>query len=205
METDPHSGNDGVKLHQRLGLSWREAVIPETRVLNAIMHDNEALLANQVWLEELESSYRDTPVGEDPQARTETRLGLLIALFGMWLRRQFEPPPVVPVILGENTLAWESDTAPPRDATLLVEVYLNSRLPMPLILPATVQQVIPSGDGSKWHIETRLEQMSPAARQGVARVAFRYHRRILRERHERLEAEGDPPGTPDDTGDPVRG
>lgn len=196
METDPHNGSEGVKLHQRLGLTWREAAIPERRVVNAIMHDNEALLANQVWLEELESSYRDEPVGEDSQARTETRLGLLIALFGMWLRRQFEPPPVVPVILGENTLAWESDAAPPRDVTLLVEVYLNSRLPMPLVLPATVHQVTPSGGDFKWRIETCLEQMSRAARQGVARVAFRYHRRVLRERHERLEAENN---TPDDT------
>lgn len=178
-------GENGVQLRQALALAWREAEVETEALRDALMYDNEAVLANHAWLDDFEHHPYDEPSGREGGEVLETRLNLLIAMIGIWMRRQAVIPDAVPVTLGEETLAWETSEPPPPGAHLLVELYFSVRFPFPLVLPAEVSSVEACEDGNRWRVKTQLIQLSRGTRQGIARVIFRYHRRVLRERHAR--------------------
>jgi len=175
----------GVRLHRDLALRWREARAETGGVRDALMCDNEAVLANHAWFEDFERSpYEELP-GHEGNESVDARLNLLVAMVGIWMRRQASMPDPVPVTLDERTLAWEGSDVPETGARLLVEIYLSSRFPLPLVLPAEVMRVDDTGEQGRRRVFARLVELSPGTRQGIARVAFRYHRRALRERHAR--------------------
>lgn len=175
---------DVVKLRQRLPLHWEERTMDDPGRLDALMHDNEALLANQAWLEDYELGPHDELLSDEPKMRMEVRLNLLISVLGMWMRRQAAVPPTVPVVLGEHTLCWDTNEPPPANAHLMVDLYLNQRFPMPLIVPLVVWKVERSDGDLPWRVEGHLENLSAATKQGIASLAFRYHRKSLRERRD---------------------
>lgn len=184
------STQSNVHLHQRLPLSWREGIIEGEQHLDAIMYDNEALLINQHWLDEFEHTLHT----EFPRANHEdvvlSRLNLVLSLFGIWMRRQFSPPPVSMVTLDEYELCWETANAPPRDAEVVIQLYLIPRFPMPLTLPAKIVDITRGGESGSKRVRASLHNLSEVTRQGIARAVFRYHRKMLRERNRLSDGQG---------------
>lgn len=183
--------NGNLKLSQSLPLIWRRGEVDDRLSIDSIMYDNESLLGNQHWLDEFERTlYDEIPRGgrEDVVAM---RIELLLSLVGVWMKRQFRPPPSVPVALDETTLAWRSREAPECGEKLLVDLYLVPRFPMPLVLPCEVVEVLRDDENGGWQTVTRLLHLSERTRQGIARAVFTCHRRILRERRALMESEND--------------
>lgn len=179
----------GVHLTQDLPLAWHRSEFDDGLKFESIMFDNEALLGNQHWLEEFEHAlYDEVPRGDHEDA-IEVRLDLLVSLVGMWMRRQFSPPPSVPVTLDEENLSWVSLQPPELGAQLLVELYLVPRFPMPLILPCEVVDMASLGEGEGWCTNVRLLHLSDRTRQGISRAVFRCHRRVLRNRRSHMHDE----------------
>jgi len=190
MEHTEQKTDGGVRLRRTLGLSWREGRVETDGVRDALMYDNEAVLANHAWFEDFERGPYDELPGHEGTEALEARINLLVAMMGIWMRRQVTAPRSVPVVLGEETLCWDDTEAPPQDAQLLVELYLSARFPLPLVLPVQVVRVEEAAEDDRRHIATRLVGLSAGTRQGIARVVFRYHRRALRERHAREVDDG---------------
>ena len=175
----------GVRLNRELPLRWRKGEVDTESVRDALMYDNEAALANHAWFEDFERSpYEELPGREGDEA-VEARLNLLVAMVGIWMRRQVNMPEPVPVTLDEETLVFECEQAPAVGARVLVEIYLSARFPMPLVFPAEIANVEGLGASGRQRVTSRLLELSRGTRQGIARVAFRYHRRALRARHQR--------------------
>lgn len=183
QKLDQTDSEEGVALTAEFGVSWREATLPDDAELAAIMSDNESLLASLAWLEEGGLALSEETSSGDALARVETKLNFTISLLGFWLRRQLKLPARRHVILGESALTWTTDTPPPLNEALLVELYPSTRLPMPLVLPATAHAIDKEGT-STCMVHSQLLGLSEGVANALSRTIFRYHRRLLRERHQ---------------------
>lgn len=166
----------GVHLSASLPLKWQPKDAFSGEELAEWMHGNVVVLQALANLESL-TKESDTEHRIDHNiARLEAKLDLTLTLVGELLRRQTPLPPAVPMALTSETIAWQSAQAIAPHAKGVVALYLSSRLPWPLMLPA---EVIASQDGK---IRAKLTHMSEEAQEWLDRTLFRHHRRAVHAR-----------------------
>ena len=104
--------------------------------------------------------------------RLESKLNLVLELLGQLLVKQLALPPEVPVQLHAGGLEWETPTAPPTDARILIELYPCNRFPRPLQLSATVRTAPRAG----WAAAS-FDDLGEVVQDQLEMLIFRHHRR----------------------------
>lgn len=177
------SEQEGVFLEGKLPLSWLAASGFDEGQLERWMHANAALLRALAVLDSAATeTERDapTPAGkaiERLEAKTDLTLALVIQLLG----QHTVLPPVHPVILRAASIDWLTDQPPGDGRTIAVSLYLSPKLPLPLVLPASVEALENSPAGTK--VRARLSGLDEDVQDWLERTLFRHHRRAVQKMH----------------------
>lgn len=111
-------------------------------------------------------------------ARLDAKLNLMLDLVNQLLTRHLDLPPPRAVALGSQGLSWHTDAPPAVGDAVVVELYLNVRYPVPLVLQARVASV---GAGRPAPVEVSFEYLKDNVQEWLERIIFRHHRRQIAE------------------------
>ncbi len=115
--------------------------------------------------------------------RVESKLDVVLLLVARMAAGSIALPPEKTVTLDTRYLAWdEPGPAPAVGSALLVNLFLNPRLPQPLQLAVTVESV------SGTQVVSVLEPLGDDLEEWLTRTIFRYHRRALQARKNAQQA-----------------
>lgn len=177
------SEQDGVFLEGKLPLSWVAASGFDAGQLERWMHANAALLRALAVLDSSAAeTERDapTPAGkaiERLEAKTDLTLALVIQLLG----QQTVLPPAHATILRADSIEWLTEQPPSDGGTIAVSLYLSPKLPLPLVLPASVTTVAGTPAGTR--VRARLSGLDEDVQDWLERTLFRHHRRAVQKMH----------------------
>ncbi|MDN3575978.1 PilZ domain-containing protein [Chitinimonas viridis] len=110
----------------------------------------------------------------------EARVDLTLQLLGQLLARGVPRPPVCSFQLSGETASWSMPAPPPLGEAGTLALYLSSRIPQPLQLPATVIAVEPMADGAR--VTVTFNRLEPELQDWLDKTIFRRHRREIFER-----------------------
>lgn len=156
-----------------LPLSWQpletarwEAM--RTGILGQCADTLRAILALE--LSSGEKVEQDPGVAHELQ-RLEIKLDLLSGLIAQFIAEQSVRPPRREVRLGAEGLGWSGDPCAAVGSLVLVSVFLSSRYPQPVQLPARV--VAQQGERT----DVQYVDLPEALHEDLERLLFLYHRR----------------------------
>lgn len=173
--------DEGIVYRATLPLAWKPVpAMPSAEAQAQINETNVALLAMFGVLDEHPAEFK----GGEPEvvqaiARLDIKIGLVLELVGELLRHQLALPKAFPVALSEQGLSWivEPTTAPARGDLVRMDIYLKTGYPRPLRCWGEVISVEHSGRGVK--IAARFRGMAEDMRDGLSKLIFRHHRRLI--------------------------
>jgi len=112
-------------------------------------------------------------------ARLEAKIDMLLALVGSLVTGHMTLPPARRVQFSAESVVVSVDERRKTGDPVVVALYLSHEIPQPLYLPAAVDSVNPSSNGT--HFEVRLEfaPLNAAIRDELERYIFLRHRREL--------------------------
>jgi hypothetical protein len=171
---------DGLIFEDFLPLSWTPGPLPQAVVLGRLNADNQQLLGAEASLDEVrvhEALKDESPALLHELQRLEFKLNVLLRLTAELAKRTSQMPPPRHVKIGSGGLEWIGDGAPPVGATGILELYINTTLPQPLKLPATV-----IGSHTHGAASTSALQFTGLSEQVVdliEKLIFRHHRRLV--------------------------
>lgn len=171
--------HDGVCHQNAMPLGWclARSVTPDT--LERWMHTNTTLLRALAVFEAQPSEREREPNPATGKAldRMEAKIDLALSLMTQLLAQHTRLPETRPVVLWADSIEWIEREPPAAGDEVAISVWLDPRLPQPLILPATVTAASPGPDGASVH--ARLLHLNPETRDWLERTLFRYHRRAI--------------------------
>lgn len=107
--------------------------------------------------------------------RVELKFDLLLNLVSQLLSVYFPLPTAIQARLTPKGIQWLSPEAIDPGSHGLVEFYLSSRCPRPLVLPAKVEQL--EQEGGQYRVSVHFSHMSESLRERLEKMIFRHHRR----------------------------
>lgn len=175
----PKSGT-GLVYEDRIPVRWQVIpALPARWQMLKTHHSNEQLLRYLAAVDEHRSEGVDEdhgPLAHDI-ARLEYKLNLLLEMVGRLLGERVHLPEPTTVRMTADELCWIADEAPEPGSWLSVDLFLNQRVPCPVILHGQVDRVRALEDG----LETALvyRDISEAERNWIEKLIFRQHRRLV--------------------------
>lgn len=173
-----------VCIESALPLDWQPRPQLTTGNIELQKQGNVALLRALASIE-ITNPERDVhaePV-EKAIERVESKLDVLLLLVARMASGSITLPVEKAVTLDTQYLVWnESETLPAVGDTLLVNLYLNPRLPQPLQLNVVVESIVES------QVTAKLEDVDSDLEDWLTRTIFRYHRRVLQARKNARQA-----------------
>lgn len=162
----------GLVLEERLPLRWRAAG-PAGMTAVHLQHDNEATLRALLSLDQhhIEVGEEGTEVAHELE-RLESKLNLVLDLLGQVLAHQLDIPPAVPVWLAAHQVEWQGEP-PAAPGGGVLELYLSTRYPRPLYLPATLHA---AGGG---RVRATFGELGEPVQDLLEQLIFRHHRRQI--------------------------
>lgn len=113
--------------------------------------------------------HADNPDGTQLQ-RLEAKIDLGLQMLGQLLNTNSPLPAAQDVLLSAQALAWRTAT-PPTATELLLQLFIDSRVPQPLQLKARLD-----GQQDDYWV-ARFVEVPEALQDGLDRAVFRWHRR----------------------------
>lgn len=175
---------DGISLEAVLPLSWvaRQA----TSQANAEMQrqSNISLLRALASIEAMapERELEDEAT-QKALERMESKLDIVILLLAKMAGASGLLPSEKLLALRMDSMSWlEHEHVPMMGESVLISVYLNPRLPQPLLLSAQVCDLQNKDHGTQ--IEVTLEDTGEELQEWLTRTIFRYHRRQVQARRQ---------------------
>ena len=163
----------GLVLEDRFAIHWREQPIP--------VHDPVQQQTNDETLRVILSlDEHHGPVGEDNAelsqelVRIESRLNLVLDLVSQVLIRQLALPPARAVRLGSREIEWEEHLPLPPGSEGSIEIYLCTRYPRPLLLPARFVESPSPGVA-----RAVFGPLGESVQELLEQMIFRHHRRRI--------------------------
>jgi hypothetical protein len=177
VEQNKDSLGSGLVLEEYLPLACvvQNAPLDPQRVVS-LQNANERVLNTVTAIEESRAEVSDEYVGmANELQRIEFKLNLVLDLVSQVLLHNLPLPPRTAVRLGADRIEWGSRTAPAAGQSVIVELYLNTRFPRPVMLPAKVANVDERPQGA-W-VVARLEPLGDTVTDMLEKLIFRSHRR----------------------------
>jgi hypothetical protein len=112
-------------------------------------------------------------------ARLEAKVDMLLALVGSLVAEQGGLPPVHAVRFNAEALETRLDRSFPIGASVILELYLSSELPRPLVVAASVTSVKPHQASGDFDVEFKLGPMHGSVKDEIERYIFLRHRKML--------------------------
>ncbi|MFM9913527.1 MAG: PilZ domain-containing protein [Methylophilaceae bacterium] len=168
---------DGIALEAVLPLSWAMRQIMSQANIEVQRQSNISLLRSLASIEAMapERELEDEAT-QKALERMESKLDIVMLLLAKLAGASGLLPTEKPIALKVDSLTWlEHENAPTVGQSVLVSVYLNPRLPQPLLLSAQVRDLQTKHDGT--HVEVTLEDTGDELQEWLTRTIFRYHRR----------------------------
>ncbi|HWR88595.1 MAG TPA: PilZ domain-containing protein [Acidiferrobacterales bacterium] len=168
----PDSIGTGLVLEDRLPLHWRVSETPGAA--SHLQLSNEETLRVILSLDEhhVEASDENPEFAHEVQ-RLETKINLILELVSQVLARQLQLPEALPVRLSAHEIEWETAGALPTGSSVLLEIYVCTRYPRPLFLPATVQGF--TGGRAR----AVFGDLGDVVQDLIEKLIFRHHRRQI--------------------------
>ncbi|MEA3151463.1 MAG: hypothetical protein QOD56_2402 [Gammaproteobacteria bacterium] len=171
---------DGLIFKDFLPLAWTASALPQDVVLARLNADNQQLLGSEASLDEVrvhEALKDESPALLHELQRLEFKLNVLLRLTSELAKRSHALPAPHHIKLSSTGLEWIGDDAPPLGSTGMLDLYINTTLPQPLKLPATVI-------GNRAHPESGAAQIQFSGLNDhvvelIEKLIFRHHRRLV--------------------------
>ncbi|MDE2306216.1 MAG: PilZ domain-containing protein [Gammaproteobacteria bacterium] len=171
---------DGLVYEDSMPLGWSVAPPPASAELARLNADNLQLLGAEASLEEArvhEGLKDESPALVHELQRLEFKLNILLRLTADLAVQHSPLPPRQAVRLAARGLEWVGVSSPKVGESGLALLYINPALPQPLRLTCTcVGERVHDGQRVA---QLRFEGLSEAVVDGLERVIFRHHRRLI--------------------------
>ena len=174
----------GVYYQSEMPVSWQTGAPPSASILHEWMHTDTVVLHALASVESQPSAY-ETEFGNDVEKkldRVEAKLDLALNLLSNLLAQHTPKPESCPVTLSASTIEWVSHGAPPAKGSIVISLFINPRLPQPLLLPASVRETRAAAGGT--HIVADFTHLSEEVKDSLERTVFRNHRRHIQAMHD---------------------
>lgn len=175
---------DGIALEALLPLNWARRQTMSQANVEMQRQSNISLLRSLASIEAMapERELEDEAT-QKALERMESKLDIVMLLLAKLAGATGLLPNEKPVALRTDSLIWlEHENVPTVGEPITVSVYLNPRLPQPLLLSAQVRDLQNKEHGT--HIEVTLEDVGEELQEWLTRTIFRYHRRQVQVRRQ---------------------
>jgi hypothetical protein len=177
---------DGLIFEDSLPMAWLPGALPKDFALARLNADNYQLLGSEASLDDMrvnEALKNESPALVHELQRLEFKLNVLLRLTAELARHNSALPPPRRLKLSSRGAIWLGEGAPPV-GTGVLDLYINSTLPQPLKLPATV---VAGGGGDAGGGDTSGGLTAPMQFSGLSeqvvdlieKFIFRQHRRMI--------------------------
>jgi Atypical PilZ domain, cyclic di-GMP receptor len=164
----------GLVLQDRVPLRWRPAQAHEDDPVRLQLANEEALrVILSLDAHHVEGGDENPELAHEIE-RLESKINLLLELVGQVLASQLKIPDAVPVRLSAREIAWQSPEPTPTAGDGIVEVYVCTRYPRPLLLPVRFR---PARLQSWTHAD--LGELGEPVQELMEKLIFRHHRRQI--------------------------
>lgn len=178
--TSEQSEYEGLSIEDIVPLTWEVADFTHSASLEHANEDtSRALQAIAVYEETPRSPTEDLVHARSEFARLEAKLDLVLSLLSNVVSESAGMPDPRAMVLRSGSFEWQLDSASEigRADTGIVNVWMNTHLPLPLRLPCRVDRIM-ERNGFKW-AQARFEFLAPNVRDSLGQVIFRHHRRQI--------------------------
>ncbi|HEX4242975.1 MAG TPA: PilZ domain-containing protein [Steroidobacteraceae bacterium] len=171
---------DGLIYEEALPVVWTPGPLAEGIALVRLNHDNHQLLGAESSLDEVR--VQDALKDESPALihelqRLEYKVNILLRLTAEISLRNSGLPAPQPVRLTPQAMEWRAANTPAVGTTGQVAVYVNTALPQPVRIPATV--VGERTEEGARVAQLRFSGLTDAVVEQMEKLIFRHHRRLV--------------------------
>jgi Atypical PilZ domain, cyclic di-GMP receptor len=169
----------GISLEATLPLAWVKAEQLSHANLELRTQTNIALLRSLAAIDvpPPEHDTHGEPIHKALE-RVEAKVDMTLLLVARLMGATMSLPTETQVTLSNQRITWlESGKPPAVGLQLVVDVYLNARIPQALHLPVAVIEVQKQENGVK--VVADLQEVVTEFEEWLTRTIFRYHRRAL--------------------------
>jgi len=171
--------NTAVALEATLPIAWSAAGEVSRAHTELRMQTNISLLRALAAIDVVTPEHETH--GEATQKaleRVEAKMDVVLLLVAQLMGVSKPLPPETQVSMFSQSITWvENGTVPDVGQSVVVDLYLNVRLPQALHLPAIVKELQPQEKGVK--VTAEFLDMTEDFDEWLTRTLFRYHRRAL--------------------------
>lgn len=174
---------NGVYYQSEMPVAWQVGAPPSAAILLEWMHTDTVVLHALAGMESQPSSH-DTEFGNDIEKkldRVEAKLDLALNMLCRLLAQHTPKPETCPVTLSASTIEWISSATPPAKGSIVISLFIDPRLPQPLLLPANVRESGAAAGGTR--IVADFTHLSEEVQENLERAVFRNHRRHIQAMH----------------------
>ncbi len=171
---------DGLIFEDFLPLEWAPGRLPEDVVLGRMNSDNQQLLGAESSLDEVrvhEALKDESPALLHELQRLEFKLNVLLRMTSELARINRALPAPRHIRLSSTGMEWIGDDAPALGSTGVLDLYINTTLPQPLRLPATVIGRVAQTKSAA--AQMQFSGLSEAVVDLIEKLIFRHHRRLV--------------------------
>jgi len=164
-------------------VAWQAGAPPSAATLLEWMHTDTVVLRALTNMESPPSS-RDTESGDEVEKkldRVEAKLDLALNMLFTLLAQHTPKPETCPVTLSASTIEWVCGGVAPAKGGIVISLFIDPRLPQPLLLPANVRESLSVAGGTR--IVADFTHLSEEVEEGLERTVFRNHRRHIQAMH----------------------
>jgi len=176
--------SEGITLEVVLPLSWAARQTTSQANVEMQRQSNVSLLRALTSIEAMapERELEDEAT-QKALERMESKLDIVMLLMAKLAGATGLLPSEKPVALRADSISWlEHENTPAIGESIMVSIFLNPRLPQPLLLSAQVRDLQNKDHGTQ--IEVTLEETGSELQEWLTRTIFRYHRRQVQARRQ---------------------
>jgi hypothetical protein len=172
---------DGLIFEESLPMAWLPGALPKDSALARLNADNYQLLGSEASLDDIrvnEALKDESPALVHELQRLEFKLNVLLRLTSELAKQNSTLPPPRRLKLSSSGAVWLGEGAPPV-GTGVLDLYINSVLPQPLKLPATVVAGDAGDTGGGPTAPMQFSGLSEQVVDLIEKFIFRRHRRMI--------------------------
>lgn len=173
----------GVYYQSEMPISWRLGTAPPPGILSEWMHTDAVVLRALAGMD-TQAPTRETEFGNEMEKkldRVEAKLDLALNLLSNLLAQHIPKSEICPVTLSASMIEWVSRAAAPAKGGIVISLFIDPRLPQPLLLPANVRESEATTAGVR--IAADFTHLSEEVEESLERTVFRNHRRHIQAMH----------------------